>query len=212
MGVRNGKMRHSIKPFLAATLAGIFLSFTGCADASSESSTLAPVAASDAASWEIQSEVSHIRFSAKQEGEAFSGEFQTFSGTIQFDPTTPETGLVNISIPLSSVEAGSRDRNSTLPGKIWFSEKSFPVANFRSNGIAKKGDGFLAKGELTLKGKTLPIDLPFDLKIDGDLAVMTARVDMDRTLWDVGAAPWNTDEWVSRNVALNIQVTAKRLD
>lgn len=205
-------MRYFIKPYVAAALAGISLSLTGCADASSESPAQVPVATSDAPSWEIQTEASHIKFSAKQEGEAFSGEFQTFSGTIQFDPAAPETALVNISIPLSSVDAGSRDRNSTLPGKIWFSEKSFPVATFRSNEVAKIGTGFLAKGELTLKGKTLSLDLPFDLKIDGDFAVMTARVDMDRTQWDVGAAPWNTDEWVSRNVELNIQVSAKRLD
>ena len=187
------------------------LSATGCAEANSPEITQAAENVSTAPSWGIQADASHIHFSALQEGETFTGKFEAFSGVIQFDPDNPETGSVKISIPLKSVDAGSNDRNSTLPAKLWFSAKAFPVATFTSNEITRQGDGFLAKGELTLKGKSLPIDLPFDLNIGEDTAVMTGRVDMDRTLWDVGAAPWDTDEWVSRNVSLDIRVTAKRL-
>jgi len=55
---------------------------------------------------------------------------------------------------------------------------------------------------------SVPIDLPFNLALDEQKAVMTSTYEMDRTKWNVGAAPWDTDEWVSRSVMLNIQVTA----
>jgi len=207
-------MRHYLRPAAITTLATLALLGAGCAEANSAEQTKAPDVASlaeaPAPNWEIQAEGSHIKFSAKQEGETFTGAFTAFSGTISFNPDTPETGSVDISVPLKSVDAGSQDRNSTLPGKVWFSMKKFPDAQFTSTEISKQDTGFLAKGELTLKGKSLPIELPFELLVDGDRAVMTGQVDLDRTLWNIGAAPWDTDEWVSRSVSVDIQVTADR--
>jgi len=192
-----------VKPLVISALASLALLTTGCAEANPAQQTKTPdiiaTSTSSAPVWTIQPEGSHIRFSAKQEGETFTGEFTEFSGTILFDIDALETSAVDISIPLKSVEAGSQDRNSTLPGKVWFSVKKF-----------KQDAGFLAKGELILKGKSVPLDLPFDVTIDAGRAVMTGQVVMDRTLWNVGAAPWDTDEWVSREVSLDLQVTADR--
>jgi len=207
-----------MKPAALTALMGLALFSAGCAEAKSANQiseqisapAVAAATTAPAQAWDIQAQGSHIRFSAKQEGETFTGEFTEFSGTILFSPDAPETGAVDISIPLKSVDAGSRDRNSTLPGKVWFSAKKFPVARFTSSAISKQDTGYLAKGELTIKGVSVPIELPFELEIDGDRTVMTGQVDMDRTQWNIGAAPWDTDEWVSRTVSLDIQVTAAR--
>jgi len=206
-------MTYNFKTCLAAGFAALSISISGCADAqsaASDTSSSDVVLSSTATNWDIQAEGSHIRFSALQEGKPFSGLFAEFSGAIRFDPATPETGIVDISIPLGSVDAGSKDRNSTLPSKVWFSSKAFPEARFKSNTISRQDAGYLAKGELTLKGKSVRLDLPFTLQIDGDQAVMTGAAELDRTLWNIGAAPWDTDEWVSRQVNLDIQVTAIR--
>jgi len=214
-------MKTYFKPVLIASVMGLALGMSACSEARSADQTsasevttatavTAPVAA--AVNWDIQAESSHIRFIAKQEGSPFSGEFQAFSGVINFDPAAPQSGSVKITVPLKSVDAGTSDRNSTLPGKVWFSTKAFPEAVYTSSDISKVGDGYIAKGELTLKGLSVPLDLPFNLEINGDTAVMTSAVDMDRTQWNVGAAPWDTDEWVSKAVTLDIQVTAKKLN
>jgi len=211
-------MKYYMKSAAITALSIITVFGAGCAEAKPSDQIKASEVASDVTSavkavnaapnWDIQADGSHIRFSAKQEGEIFTGEFTEFSGTILLDPAAPETGSVDISIPLKSVDAGSQDRNSTLPGKVWFSSKKFPSARFASSDISKQATGYLAKGELTLKGKSVPLELPFALQIDGDRAVMTGSVDIDRTLWNVGASPWDTDEWVSRAVKLDLQVTA----
>lgn len=207
-------MTYFSKTYMAASCAALALSVTACAEAQTGAQTPPepPVIelASTATIWDIQMAGSHIRFTAEQEGEDFTGSFVEFSGVIRFDPEAPETGFVDISIPLSSVDAGSKDRNSTLPSKVWFSTKKFPEANFLSDNISKQGNDYLAKGELTLKGISVPVDLPFTLQNDGDQAVMASKIDLDRTMWNVGAAPWDTDEWVSRAVSLDIQVTAIR--
>jgi polyisoprenoid-binding protein YceI len=215
-------MTHPIKPYLLSILAGASLALIGCSNASSadqlsaptqETAPVSPPAISTTninGNWDIQSEGSHIKFTAKQEGEPFTGSFEGFTGVINFDPAAPETATVEIKIPLSSVDAGSKDRNSTLPGKVWFSTKKFPEAIFTSSEISTADNGYIARGALSLKGKSVPVDLPFALSVEGRQAVMSARIKIDRTRWDVGAAPWDTDEWVSREVELDIQVTATR--
>ena len=210
-------MKTYFKPVLISSVLGLALGMSACSEARTAnenaadqvSAAAAPIAA---ANWDIQASSSHIRFTAKQEGSPFSGEFQAFSGIINFDPAAPQNGSVKITVPLKSVDAGSNDRNSTLPGKVWFSAKAFPDAVYTSTDISQDGDGYIAKGELTLKGLSVPLDIPFNLDINGDTAVMTGAVEMDRTQWNVGAAPWDTDEWVSKSVSLDLQVTAKKLN
>ena len=220
-------MKTYMKPFLIASVATLTLLSSGCSEAQSQAQSVDAVADQtvttsenaaqiDApqkiakANWDIVAEGSHIQFTAQQEGQDFTGSFTEFTGDIAFDPDAPETGRVEISIPLGSVDAGSRDRNSTLPAKVWFSVKKFPTAIFISDQISRDGDGYLAKGTLTLKGKSAPVDLPFTLSVEGNRAVMNGSVMIDRTTWNVGSDPWNTDEWVSTGVKLNIQVTANR--
>ena len=216
--MRNAHMKIYLKSVLISSVVGVAVSLSACSNASSADQVTAAAPdietvgsnANVSGNWDIQPDSSHIRFSAKQEGEPFTGEFQSFSGVINFDPAAPETGSVEITIPLSSVDAGSNDRNSTLPGKIWFSAKKFPTAIFTSSNITAVDGAYIAKGDLSLKGTSVPVSLPFSLDIKGDVAVMSSRLTIDRTLWNVGAEPWNTDEWVSRDVRLEIQVTANR--
>lgn len=171
---------------------------------------IAEPSAPSAALWTVIAEKSHIKFTAKQEGKSFTGEFNVFDAEINFDPDALDTSKVKVVIPLDQVEAGSNDRNATLPEKVWFSTKKFPEAVFQSSNIMKSDDGnYLAKGSLTLKGISKSLDLPFEL-VMADNAVMTSQITLDRTLWNVGEDPWHTDEWVSREVVLDIKVTAKR--
>lgn len=216
-------MTFIIKTAFIASVSVITLLSAGCAEASTadQLAQAADVETVDQAAalidvktdmmWEINQEGSHLKFTAQQEGKDFTGEFETFSGTIAFDPDAPETSAVEIEIPLGSIDAGSTDRNSTVPGKVWFSTKKFPTAVFASDDISRDGDAYLAKGSLTLKGQSVPFELPFTLNVDKDQAVMTSEVTMDRTDWNVGSKPWDTDEWVSRSVTLNIQVTADKI-
>lgn len=203
-------MKTFIRPLFVSSFAGLAISLSACSQSTSANEVDSASVEMESGNWDIQPDGSHIRFSAEQEGKPFSGEFGAFSGVINFDPSAPETGSVRIAVPLKSVDAGSNDRNSTLPEKVWFSTKAHPTAVYTSSDISAKGEGFLAKGELTLKGISVPLDLPFSLIIDGDIAVMTSNIEIDRTKWTVGAAPWDTDEWVSKAVKLDLKVTAQK--
>lgn len=159
--------------------------------------------------WAVDSDASHLKFSALQEGERFDGEFKTFTANIKFSPDNLEDSSLSVTVPISGADAGSADRNSTLPGKVWFSVKKFPDAVYTANDFVKIQDGqYEAQGALTMKGVSKPLTLPFSLQINGNTALMTSKLNMNRNNWNIGETPWNTDEWVSTEVTLDIQITA----
>ena len=162
--------------------------------------------------WRVIKADSHIRFTALQEGEVFSGAFPNFDAQIAFDANDLAATTIHVRIPLGDVDAGNGDRNSALRGPAWFAIRSFPDAIFRSQSIEYSDAGYIVHGQLDMKGFGKDIRLPFTLTEMADgTTVMQSQITLDRTDWSVGEDPWHTDEWVSRSVSLDIQVTAEPL-
>jgi len=160
----------------------------------------------------VMDEESHIRFTATQEGVAFDGEFKEFKAEIYFDPAALGDSHVRVTVPLSSFDGGNADRNSNVPGTVWFDTKNHPKALFETKSIRVDGDGYIASGTLTMKGFTQPILFPFTLENADGRAVMTARFPVTRARWKIGASPWDTAEYVGLEVSMDIQVTAERTE
>lgn len=155
-------------------------------------------------------EESRLGFSTKQEGEPFAGQFSEFNAAIRFDETNLDDARVRVSIPLASIDAGSTDRNSNLPGKVWFDTKSFPIAVWESNAITAVEDGYAAVGTLTLKGVSRPVTVQFTLSQDAlGRTVMQGEAVLDRTHWNVGEDPWDTQEYVDHAVMLDLLLVAE---
>ncbi|WP_298915836.1 YceI family protein [uncultured Algimonas sp.] len=199
-------MRAVILPLLFSAAVPLF---AACGETASAPD---PISAGSAfeTNYAVVAAESHLRFTTTQEGEAFTGEFSDFDADIAFDPAAPETSRVVVRVPLASFEGGSTDRDSTAPSAVWLDARNFPVAMFETDAIRADGGQFVADGTLTLKGRSLPLSFPFTLEETGDRAVMTATVPLDRTRWNIGADPWNTDEHVGREVRLDIRVVADR--
>jgi len=161
-------------------------------------------------SWQKIDAESHLKFTAKQQGTEFTGQFETFETDIVFDPANLETASIKAVIDIKSVAAGSKDRDGALPGRDWFFVKKFPDAVFESTEFSKTGDdSYEAAGTLSIKGVSQPLTLPFTLTITDGIADMNGQVTLDRTQWDVGSGAWSTDEWVSTAVVLDIKIKAE---
>jgi polyisoprenoid-binding protein YceI len=156
----------------------------------------------------VNSTESRLGFAATQEGVVFTGEFTEFDTSIYFDRVDPETSQVWVAVPLASFDGGSRDRNSNASSNIWFDAQKFPVAVFETQSIRADGDAYIAQGTLTLKGQTKPIVFPFELEETDGRTVMTATFPINRTRWNVGQSPWNTEEYVGLDVILDIRIVA----
>jgi polyisoprenoid-binding protein YceI len=98
-----------------------------------------------------------------------------------------------------------------MPTDDWFAAKKFPKATFVTTGFkALGGDRYQAAGNLTIRGVSKPITLPFTLTITGNAAHMTSAISLNRTVFGVGQGQFATGESVPLDVAVNINLSAHK--
>ncbi len=62
-------------------------------------------------------------------------------------------------------------------------KKGNETATFKLTKFTKKGDGYVATGELTMIGQTHPVEFPVTMKVDKGMASAEGSVKVDRTKW-----------------------------
>lgn len=171
---------------------------------------LPPVEGPDA--WVMDRSASSVIFNARQGDEAFTGRFGAFDAQIRLDPDDLSTAAIVAVVDLGSVDAGSGDRNDSLPEPEWFAIERYPRAEFRSDAIRRTGSLYEADGTLSLKGNTHPVTLAFTLDVAGDRAVADGEFTLDRTRFEVGQGEFGTEEFVDNDVSVLVHVEAVRAD
>jgi polyisoprenoid-binding protein YceI len=160
--------------------------------------------------WTIDAAQSSISFAGQHASRDFSGTFGEWSATILFDPADLPHSSAKVVISTKSAETGDETKDGPLTEEEWFNPAKFPTATFETSGIVAAGNGYVANGTLTIKGKALPLTLPFTLDIKGDKATMTASVGIDRLAYALGTLSDGTGTFVSREIALTVNLTATR--
>ncbi|MCI5047993.1 MAG: YceI family protein [Aquisalinus sp.] len=161
--------------------------------------------------WVPDYENSSVVFSAEQEGKSFEGRFDSFKAAIRLNPADLSDAEIHAIIDVASVDAGDADRNSSLPTSDWFKVRSFPTATFVSEDVRQVSEGkYEAVGELTIKGISRPVTLPFDLSVEGNQAMATGSIELNRTDYNVGEGAYAGDAWIGYPVSVSVTITATR--
>lgn len=166
--------------------------------------------------WQILPDQSTLSFSGTQQGAGFDGKFLDFSGTIRLDPDHPETGTAQIRVQTASATTNSPDRDKYIVADSWFASDKFPAALYQIASFEKQADGhFVAHGKLTLRDVTLPLDLPFTLKMETDpdgkiTAHAEGTTSLHRLDYGVGQGEWKDTSMVGDAVTIKINLKAVR--
>jgi polyisoprenoid-binding protein YceI len=160
--------------------------------------------------WQIVPDKSSLTFTAIQNGAPTTGTFKAFSGDISFDPNQLSASHIKIIVDLASVSDAYNTLADTLKTPLWFNTSAFPKATFVSSSITKTGNNtYAAKGNLTLRDKTLPVTLAFTQEeYSSTKAVMKGSVTIQRTAFGVGQGEWSDTKAVKDDVKVNFTVTA----
>ncbi|MBA1147986.1 YceI family protein [Ectothiorhodospiraceae bacterium WFHF3C12] len=185
-------IRHAIR---LLTVAGLLLA-------------AAPLAASQ---WQIEHGESRLGFTATQQGGEFTGRFDRFKAEMRFDPDDLAGSRFDVTVDVTSVNTGSSQRDRYLPDEEWFHTDDYPKATFVTTEFRHlEGERYEADGELTIKGNTRAITLPFTWTIDGDNATMDGEVTLDRTNYGVGTGDWSAGDTVGLEVTVHVELTLRR--
>jgi polyisoprenoid-binding protein YceI len=171
----------------------------------------APAASAAPAAWIVDPAASRLGFQGAMNGEAFTGAFRRWTAQIVFDPKALAASKVAVSVDVASAASGSADRDQALPTDDWFAAGKFPRATFVTRAFRDLGGGrYEADGDLTLRGVSRPVALPFTLAITGDTAKMNGQAVLDRAAFGVGQGQWKTGDVVDLKVAVSVALTAHR--
>jgi polyisoprenoid-binding protein YceI len=90
------------------------------------------------------------------------GNFSDFDGTAHVDAETPANSTVNLSIRTASINTASPDRDGHLRSADFFDADVHPEITFASTSIERDGTAWTVTGDLTIKGTTRSIAIPFE--------------------------------------------------
>lgn len=122
-----------------------------------------------------------------------TGKFSKFTVDIIYDEEDITKSSVKVEIDASSVDTGIDARDRDLQSKKFFDVANYPVITFKSRKIEKRGEGYVAIGELTLRGVTRVFELRFvfadrQKNKDGKLRIgVVANARLNRQDFGVGS-------------------------
>jgi polyisoprenoid-binding protein YceI len=91
------------------------------------------------------------------------GRFKDFTGTIHYDDKDITKSSVEFNAKVTSIDTGVEGRDRHLRTADFFEVEKFPEMTFKSTKVERKGKSLLLYGDLTIKGVTKPVTLPFTL-------------------------------------------------
>lgn len=113
--------------------------------------------------YQIDSKHSAVRFKVRHMMIAsVGGEFNSVSGTVDFDPAKPEQSKIDATIDVNSLHTGDPQRDGHIKGADFFDAATYPTITFRSTKVAAAGSGYKVTGNLTLHGVTKEVTLNVD--------------------------------------------------
>ena len=159
---KNAIVAAALAAVFAAPFAGSFVTRTAGAQASAAKISYAPV---PGGTYNIDPAHSLIGFAVRHlEINWVEGRFKDFKGIINYDEKDVTKSSVEFTAKVASIDTEVEARDKHLRTADFFDAEKYPEMTFRSTRVERKGkDGYVLHGDLTLKGVTKPVALPFRL-------------------------------------------------
>lgn len=173
-----------------------------------------PVAAQD---FKIDPNHSSANFSVKHLlVSTVRGRFASaVNGTIHYDAADPTKSSVDAVITTANITTDNETRDKHLKSADFFEVEKYPEIKFQSTKIEKRGDGYVAIGDLTIKDVTKQIELPFtvtvaDVKGKKKMGVEASTLTINRLDYHVNYD--RTGTTVSKDVKIDLDLEANQLE
>ena len=149
---------------------------------------------------------SSLEFTFVQAGAQNKGKFTRFAVTLEFAPDNLEASRLEVTVEVSSLDTGDKERDDTLRGPDLFDLAKFPQARFSATRINKTASGYEAAGKLTIRGVARETRVPFTFRTADEQAhpagYLTGKTTLKRLDFGVGQGDWQSTEWVGNDVTV----------
>lgn len=160
-----------------------------------------------ASNWTVEDGT--LSITVTQLGSPVTGTFADWQAAIDFEEEVGAdgtNGTVEVSVATGSLTLGSVTTQAT--GAEFLAAGEFPTATFVGD-IRPEGGGYVTEGIFGLRGVEMPLTLPFELTVEGEMARMTGQVGLDRRDFGLGET-YPDESSVGFGVSVDVDLTARR--
>lgn len=152
----------------------------------------------------IKTEVS---FKIKNFGVNVDGDFSDVEIKTNFDSTNIQDSYINAVISVKSISTGIESRDEHILEEDYFDEPNHKQISLESTKIDMEEDGdYLLHANLTIKGITTKIKIPFIALLVNDNLVIKASFKINRKDYKVGGGSFV----MGKNVTIKVQYTGNK--
>lgn len=131
------------------------------------------------------------------------GLFSDLSGTAHFVPAHLDHASFEFTLKSASINTGNGMKNKHAMGSDWLDASQFPSITFKSKSFSKDAAQFYVVGDLTLKGKTQELKIPFQWEKD----TLKTQFDVNRKDFNIDGKGSNK---VSEVIHLDLAIPMQR--
>jgi polyisoprenoid-binding protein YceI len=155
--------------------------------------------------WTADTQKAQIEFTIGGPFGKVTSKFAGLQGSIALDENNvPQS--IQATVQLSTLETGIGMRDKDLHKETWFNATAFPQITLQSKRIEKINNGYLLTADLTMKGVTKTIEIPFTFIMGQNGGVFKAAFTINRLDFGVG----KTGLGVDKNVTVKVEVPVKK--
>lgn len=166
---------------------------------------------SHAANLAVDTTKSSVQVIFKQMSVPVPAQFKKFTASIDYNSAKPESSKASVEIDASSLNLPAPEYNSEVLKKEWFNAAQFPKASFVSTGMKANGPGKLdVSGNLTIKGKTIAISFPLQIKTAGKSISFEGSLPIKRLAFNIGEGEWKDTSLIADEVVIKFNVVTNQ--
>src|ERR1700720_4094395 len=129
-----------------------------------------------AGNWKSDPATAKVSFSVKGPFGTVNGNFTGLKTEIMFNEKDLPGSSIKAGIDPKTVSTGVGLRNRDLRKKEeWFNTDKYPEITFHSRKIEKTDKEYKALGDLTIKGATKPVEIPFTFTSKGEAGLFKGQ-------------------------------------
>jgi len=172
---------------------------------------LASVCGAAPATYRLDPAHSALSFAFTQAGGKNQGRFGKFDVTLTFDAAAPESGKLDVTVQVNSLDTGDQERDGTLRGADLFDVAKFAQARYSATTLNRiDATHFEAIGKLTIRDQTHDLRVPLVLTTSAagaaSGATLAGQVTIHRLDYGVGQGDWKSTEWVGNDVIVSFNL------
>ncbi|QHS54599.1 YceI family protein [Mucilaginibacter sp. 14171R-50] len=129
-----------------------------------------------------------ITFELKNLGIKTGGTIGGVQGNIMFDPANPGGSKIEATADANTINTDNSMRDGHLKGEDYFSADTYPKIAMSSLSFQKKDSRFVGRFNLTIKGTTKPVEVPFNYTEQGNTSNFKGSFKINRKDFGVGGS------------------------